>query len=82
VATVALTRHFAHTKRLVHRDVKATNILIDAAVKPYVSVLGLALIEDFGTVPGFAETPAYVIPSRPEERQTESMVAPTSSASR
>ena len=49
VATIAEALHFAHTRGLVHRDVKPANILIDASGKPYVADFGLALRdEDFG----------------------------------
>jgi serine/threonine protein kinase len=46
VATVAEALHHAHTKGLVHRDIKPTNILIEAQGKPYVADFGLALKGD------------------------------------
>jgi serine/threonine protein kinase len=49
VATIAEALHYAHTRGLVHRDVKPGNILIDASGKPVVADFGLALKdEDFG----------------------------------
>jgi len=49
VATVAEALHHAHTRGLVHRDVKAANILIDAQGQPCVADFGLALKdEDYG----------------------------------
>src|SRR4051812_42293415 len=50
VATIAEALHFAHTRGLVHRDVKPGNILIDASGNAFLADFGLALKEeDFGT---------------------------------
>ena len=65
VATVAEALHHAHTRGIVHRDVKPGNILLDSAGQPYVADFGLALREaNFGTGPSYAGTLAYMSPEQ------------------
>jgi hypothetical protein len=64
-ADVAEALHHAHGQRLVHRDVKPANILLDAAGKPHLADFGIALRdEDFGTGGGVAGTPWYMSPEQ------------------
>jgi hypothetical protein len=64
-AMIALALHHAHTRGLVHRDVKTANILIDSSGKPFLADLGLALRdEDFGRREGFVGSPAYTSPEQ------------------
>ena len=65
VATIADALHYAHTRGLVHRDVKPANILIDASGKPCLADFGLALRdEDYGKGGGLAGTPLYMSPEQ------------------
>ncbi|MBM4070880.1 MAG: serine/threonine-protein kinase [Planctomycetes bacterium] len=65
VARMAEALQYAHQHRLVHRDVKPGNILIDASDKPFLVDFGLALKEeDFGKGGGLAGTPGYMSPEQ------------------
>ena len=65
VATIAEALHHAHTRGLVHRDVKPRNILVDTQGKPYLADFGLALREeDFGKNAVQGGTIAYMSPEQ------------------
>ena len=66
VATVAWALQHAHEKRLVHRDVKPANILIDGLTGcPFVTDFGLAIREDdYLKETKLVGTPTYMSPEQ------------------
>ncbi|MBL8853078.1 MAG: SUMF1/EgtB/PvdO family nonheme iron enzyme [Planctomycetaceae bacterium] len=66
VATIATALHYAHEQRLIHRDVKPANILIEAATgTPFLADFGLAVREDdYLRHTDFAGSPSYMSPEQ------------------
>jgi serine/threonine protein kinase/tetratricopeptide (TPR) repeat protein len=68
ISKVARTVHYAHEHRILHRDIKPGNILLDAKGEPYLTDFGLArLVETESTVTRTLEvlgTPSYMAPEQ------------------
>ena len=68
VARIARAVHFAHQRRVLHRDLKPTNILIDANGEPHLTDFGLAkVVERASSLTHTAAvlgTPSYMAPEQ------------------
>jgi hypothetical protein len=68
LSTISRAVHYAHQRRVLHRDLKPGNIIIDGASEPHVADFGLArrLEAEIGLAPPSAieGTPEYMAPEQ------------------
>lgn len=75
VSKVARAMHYAHEHGILHRDVKPSNILLDAHGEPYITDFGLAKVEggssDLTLSNTVIGTPAYMSPEQAAGKSRE-----------
>ncbi len=67
ITKIARALHYAHMRRIVHRDVKPTNIMIDEFGEPNLSDFGIAALTDWPSVTAsgaLTGTPLYMSPEQ------------------
>ena len=65
IATIAKALHYAHTRGVIHRDVKPGNILLGHENQPFLVDFGLALQEQHAqTTARHSGSPAYMSPEQ------------------
>ena len=79
IACIARAVQYAHQRGVLHRDLKPTNILIDARDQPHIADFGLAkLFEEDSTLTQTAAilgTPAYMAPEMASGKAAEATTA-------
>ena len=74
LARIADGLHHAHEEGIVHRDMKPSNILLDAKGAPFLGDFGLAKVEDgleLSRTGDFAGSPYYMSPEQADSRRGE-----------
>lgn len=72
IIKIARALHFAHTRNIVHRDVKPTNIMIDEFGEPLLTDFGVAALIDWPTCTitgALTGTPLYMSPEQARAEQ-------------
>jgi serine/threonine protein kinase len=64
IREVCLALDYAHSKGVIHRDMKPANVMIDASGQAFIADFGLALMTEFGTQGEIFGTPQYIAPEQ------------------
>ncbi len=64
LAEVAAALDYAHSKQVIHRDVKPGNIILDKRGRAILTDFGLALLVDIGTRGEILGSPYYIAPEQ------------------
>src|SRR5262245_47616426 len=64
IQQICLALDYAHSRKVIHRDVKPGNIMIDKQGSAYLTDFGLALLTDVGTRGEIFGTPHYIAPEQ------------------
>src|SRR5579859_8199908 len=75
VTDVGSALDYAHSKNVIHRDVKPANIIVDQQGRATLTDFGLALLGDVGTLGTIFGSPYYI---SPEQATSSAQVVPQS----
>ena len=64
---------YAHKQKIIHRDIKPTNIMLDSSMSPKIADLSIAQISDATVEMGIFGTPSYMSPEQLKDSQVSNL---------